>query len=244
MSFNNTADDWVKHSVNMLFVSQFKTFIEEEMACCFDCDGIDVYNEDKQYDGTDIGSKKSKSIEPNFLKELELIAEVLPSSGMFVETNNRVMCDNIIWNTLPWLKKVLSKDTSSEKSNEPFNVTVSETEWDKIGLLSDFSSTDDQLNVDKVNQEESFNNTNIGDISNSIQNLTYHVNADEDENETSTSSQNVTIELAVFCTQNASVKILPIFNKYKFDCHKHAAALLHKNDYVNKRLKSVERNKR
>ena len=67
-----------------------------------------------------------------------------------------------------------------------------------IGLLSDLFSTDDQLNVDKVNQEESFNKTNIGDISNAIQNLTYHVNADEDENETSTSSQNITIGLAGF----------------------------------------------
>ena len=55
MPFNNTAYDWVKHSINMPFVSRCRTFVEEEMSRRFDCDGMDKYNKDKQDGGTDVG---------------------------------------------------------------------------------------------------------------------------------------------------------------------------------------------
>ena len=43
-----------------------------------------------------------------------------------------------------------------------------------------------------------FNNIDMEDTSNTIQNLACDVNADKDENEKSTSSQNITIGLAGF----------------------------------------------
>ena len=55
MPFNNTAYAWVKHSINMPFVSRCRTFVEEEMSRRFDCDGMDKYNKDKQDGGTDVG---------------------------------------------------------------------------------------------------------------------------------------------------------------------------------------------
>ena len=62
MRFNNTVDDWVKHSINMLFVSRCKTFVEAEISRRYDLDGMEDYNLDKEDGGTDVGMKKLNSI--------------------------------------------------------------------------------------------------------------------------------------------------------------------------------------
>ena len=116
MSFNNTADDWVKHSINMPFVSRCKTFIEDEMSIRYDVEAMDAYNEDGKDGGidtgsTDKGNKKKKTIEPKFVQELELISEILSSAKMFVETNGRVLSHKLLWDVLPFLKSVPKNDT-------------------------------------------------------------------------------------------------------------------------------------
>ena len=104
--FDNTYDNWVKHSINMPFVLRCKTFVEEEMSRRNDVKGIYFYNEDKKDGGTENGSKKKKKIELDIVKDVEFITDTLSNTEMCVETNNHVMTDKILWNVLLSLKKM------------------------------------------------------------------------------------------------------------------------------------------
>ena len=54
----------------------------------------------------------------------------------------------------------------------------------------------------------------------------------------------VTIGLAGYCSRTVTIKKLPLFMKYKGDCHSYASELLTKKNYINTRLHAKQRNKR
>ena len=73
MSFNNTADNWVKHSINMPLVLRCKTFVKDEMSIRYDVEAMYAYNEDGKDGGidaasTDKGSKKRRRLNLNLCK--------------------------------------------------------------------------------------------------------------------------------------------------------------------------------
>ena len=147
MSFNNTADDWVKHLINMLFVSRCKVFIEEEILRIYEVECMDSYNENNNNGTTDIRSKKKKRIKPNSVKELGLKVEILSLSDMLVETPNRTMINKILWNVLPNLMNVVPKINDEDDQEEVNNVSTPGIDWNEIGLLPDLFHINRNTNV-------------------------------------------------------------------------------------------------
>ena len=190
------------------------------------------------------------------MKELELIAEILSSSKMFVESNGRVLSDKLLWDVLPFLKNVPKNETKDEDKDKN-NISVAGTEWDEIGLLSELfdsnnnSSTNSEQPIDEpglTNSELTIdepNDTTGGEPLVDASALTNNdIDEDEQDNDRIILNHNVTIGLAGYCSRNIAIKKLPLAMKYKGDCHMYASDLLKKKNYINTRLHAHQRNRR
>lgn len=125
MSYDNTSDDWVTHSINMPFVLRCKTFVEEEMSRRSEVECMDAYNEDGKDScidtgSMDAGSEKKKCIEPTSnmgTNHNKLITKMINSNTMLYNNKRsyrkeyRKLCNDGVTTSLPSYRNIFQSMT-------------------------------------------------------------------------------------------------------------------------------------
>ena len=118
MDFPPSTAAWETHSKNVSLVKQASMFVETQYRRKQDVDAQDAFNAGEQGgDKIDTTNRKKGSTRPSENNKKKLIDKMLTLSGVLVETPNRELIPNQIWDIIGSVTTELVKD--EEKAGEP-----------------------------------------------------------------------------------------------------------------------------
>jgi hypothetical protein len=245
MSFKNTEDDWVKHSINMPLTSMCITFNNSEYGKRYGVASMDEWNSGNgDSSATDKGNKKQHTVEPKHVQELTMIAEIIKESEMFLETPSQKFTGKEIWAVLPKLKSKVSnskENTAESEDVEPDNDALLSRIFDNDDDLADNEEPqerDDGNPVEAlINEEVDLDDEDVedGDLDGDL----------EVEIDPATDSDKITeVTIGQVKKKLHNMKRVPVMKESLEDSFKAGKKKLIKMDYINSRLRARRRTKR
>ena len=139
------------------------------------------------------------------------------------------MSNKLLWNVSSSLINAVPHYNKNDQDKDKYKFSVSGTDWDNIGILSDIFDSNENIKTDNELPVEEPNDTvGIDEIIDTYVLINSNLNEDNQDNKTAIRNDNVTIGLAGYCSQKVTIKKLPLFTKYKADRHSYNLDLFKK----------------